>query len=347
MWLIGLRDLQWRLRRFLIGMFATALVFAITLLLSGLTASLRNEPRRIVRAIGADAWVVPAGVSGPFTSTQPIAGALVAQVASSPGVREASVLVLARATAQLPALPDINVVGYQLGELGAPRVRGGRSLDHDGELVVDASLHARVGSRLQLGKRAFEVVGTTKGMTYFGGTPVVFMTLHDAQILLYDGAPVATTIVTKGTPRGLAPDVAVMSNAQVLEDLRRPVDVGAQTIGFLDVLLWAIAAGIIGAILYMSAIERMSDFAVLKAMGASNRFVMTALAMQASIVAITAAAAAMVLAALLGPVFPMPVEIPLIAYPALLIIALVVGLLASAAGLRRAVRVDPASAFGG
>jgi len=138
-----------------------------------------------------------------------------------------------------------------------------------------------------------------------------------------------------------------MSNAQVLEDLRRPVDVGAQTIGFLDVLLWAIAAGIIGAILYMSAIERMSDFAVLKAMGASNRFVMTALAMQASIVAITAAAAAMVLAALLGPVFPMPVEIPLIAYPALLIIALVVGLLASAAGLRRAVRVDPASAFGG
>jgi len=61
---------------------------------------------------------------------------------------------------------------------------------------------------------------------YFGGTPVVFMTLHDAQMLLYDGARVATTIVTKGLPRGLAPDLAVMSNARVLEDLRRPVDVG-------------------------------------------------------------------------------------------------------------------------
>ena len=32
-----------------------------------------------------------------------------------------------------------------------------------------------------------------------------------------------------------------MSNARVLEDLRRPVDVGAQTIGFLDVLLWAVS----------------------------------------------------------------------------------------------------------
>jgi putative ABC transport system permease protein len=347
MWLIGLRDLQWRLRRFLIGMLATALVFAITLLLSGLTASLHNEPRRIVHAIGADAWVVPAGVSGPFTSTQPIAIALLAGVASGPGVHEAAAVLLARATVRLPALSDVNVVGYQVGKLGAPRVRNGRSIAHDGELVVDASLGADVSGRLKLGKGTFTIVGTTRGMTYFGGTPVVFMTLHDAQVLLYDGAPVATAIVTKGTPRGLAPDVAVLSNAQVLDDLRRPVDVGAQTIGFLDVLLWAVAAGIIGAILYMSALERVRDFAVLKAIGASNRYVMTALAMQAVILAITAAAAAMLLAALLSPVFPMPVEIPPIAYPALLVIALVVGLLASAAGLRRAVRVDPASAFGG
>ena len=347
MWLIGIRDLQWRLRRFLVGMLATGLVFAITLLLSGIAASLHNEPQRIVRAFAADAWVVPAGVSGPFTSTQPLAVALVRRVASSPDVRATSAVVLARGTARLPTLPDVNVVGYQLGGLGAPRVHDGRPIRHDGELVVDATLGRHVGDRLGLGKRTFTVVGTARGMTYFGGTPVVFMTLRDAQLLLYDGSPVATAIVTKGRPRGLAPDVAVLTNAQVLADLRRPVDVGAQTIGFLDVLLWAVAAGIIGAILYMSAIERIRDFAVLKAVGASNRFVMSALALQATILAITAALTAMLLAALLGPVFPMPVEIPAIAYPALLVVALVVGLLASAAGLRRAVRVDPAAAFGG
>jgi putative ABC transport system permease protein len=347
MWLIGIRDLRWRLRRFLIGMIATGLVFAITLLLSGLTAALHNEPARIVRAIGADNWVVPAGVSGPFTSTQPMPASSAARDASTPDVRQASAVVLARATVRLPTLSDANVVGYQLGKLGTPLLRQGRPVRSYGELVVDASLGARIGRTLQLGKRMFTVVGVTTGMTYFGGTPVLFMTLHDAQALLYDGAPVATAIVTKGTPRGLAPDVAVLSNAQVLEDLRRPVDVGAQTIGFLDVLLWAVAAGIIGAILYMSALERASDFAVVKAMGASNLFVMSALAMQATILAITSAGAAMLLAALLSPLFPMPVEIPAIAYLALLLVAVVVGLIASAAALRRAVRADPALMFGG
>jgi len=72
---------------------------------------------------------------------------------------------------------------------------------------------------------------------------------------------------------------------------------------------------------------------------------MTALAMQASIVAIAAAVRRDGSRGRCSArCSPMPVEIPaLIAYPALLIIALVVGLLASAAGLRRAVRVDPAS----
>jgi putative ABC transport system permease protein len=346
-WLIGIRDLQWRLRRFVIGVAATALVFAITLLLSGLTAALHNEPRRIVHAVGADAWVVPSGVSGPFTSTEPLPVALVQRIRSRPGVDAAAALVLARATVRVPTLSDINVVGYQLGALGAPAVRHGRGIEHNGELVVDDSLGPRVGNRLQIGGRTFSIVGSAHRMTYFGGTPVVFMTLRDAQELLYNGAPYATTIVTTGTPHDLGPGLSVLDNGEVLADLRRPVDVGAQTIGFLDVLLWAVAAGIIGAILYMSALERIRDYAVLKAIGVSNRFIMQAVALQATLLAVASAIAAMVLARILGPVFPMPVEVPAIAYPALFAIAIVVGLLASAAALRRALHADPATAFAG
>jgi len=69
---------------------------------------------------------------------------------------------------------------YQLVELGAPRVSGGRSIDHDGEVSSTASLHARVGRRAQARKARVRGCRTTKGMTYFGvGPPVVFMTLHD------------------------------------------------------------------------------------------------------------------------------------------------------------------------
>ncbi|MDQ1521926.1 MAG: putative transport system permease protein, partial [Actinomycetota bacterium] len=50
---------------------------------------------------------------------------------------------------------------------------------------------------------------------------------------------------------------------------------------------------------------------------------------------------------LLSPFLAMPAEISAGAYTLLPIIAVIVGLLASLAGLRRAVGVDPALAFGG
>ena len=71
------------------------------------------------------------------------------------------------------------------------------------------------------------------------------------------------------------------------------------------------------------------------------------LALQAVVVALLAAALGVVLAQLLAPVFPMIVVVPMRAYLALPVIAIAIGLLASVAGLRRAVAVDPALAFGG
>ena len=66
---VSLRDLQWRRRRFLIGVLATGLVFALTVVMSGVNASFHNEINRTVNAFAADKWIVPADVSGPFTST--------------------------------------------------------------------------------------------------------------------------------------------------------------------------------------------------------------------------------------------------------------------------------------
>ena len=54
-----------------------------------------------------------------------------------------------------------------------------------------------------------------------------------------------------------------------------------------------------------------------------------------------------VLSFVLGPTFPMKVVIPTSALALLPVIAIFVGLAASIAGLRRAVTVDPALAFGG
>jgi putative ABC transport system permease protein len=138
-----------------------------------------------------------------------------------------------------------------------------------------------------------------------------------------------------------------MSGARVRTDLERPLASSTQTIGLLDALLLVVAAGIIGSILYLSALERVRDFAVLKATGASNLTLLAGLALQALLLAAVAALLAVFLANLLAPVFPFSIEIPTSAYLRLAVLTLVVGLIATLAGLRQAVGVDPALAFGG
>lgn len=64
-------------------------------------------------------------------------------------------------------------------------------------------------------------------------------------------------------------------------------------------------------------------------------------------VARSAAVVGGILSLLLAPLFPMTVVVPLSAFVALPAIATVIGLLASVAGLRRVVAIDPALAFGG
>jgi putative ABC transport system permease protein len=133
----------------------------------------------------------------------------------------------------------------------------------------------------------------------------------------------------------------------VISDLQRPLKQATQTINFLCVLLWIVAAGIIGSIVYLQALERVRDFAVLKATGTTNSALLGGLALQAVLLSLLSAVAAVVLAALLSPLLAMPAEISRGAYLLLPVIAVIVGLLASLAGLRRAVGVDPALAFGG
>ena len=83
---VSLRDLQWRRRRFLIGVFAAGLVFALAVVLTGISASFVNEVSRTINAFHADEWVVSTKATGPFTSTTLLPDIVLAAAAAQPGV---------------------------------------------------------------------------------------------------------------------------------------------------------------------------------------------------------------------------------------------------------------------
>ena len=86
-------------------------------------------------------------------------------------------------------------------------------------------------------------------------------------------------------------------------------------------MLWIVAALVVGSVIYLSALERLRDFAVFKAIGVSTRNIAAGLAMQAIVVALLAALVGAVLSLALGPLFPMQVIVPGAAFVALPVIA--------------------------
>jgi ABC-type lipoprotein export system ATPase subunit len=119
------------------------------------------------------------------------------------------------------------------------------------------------------------------------------------------------------------------TNSQIETDLRTPVKNAISTIAAIRVLMWLVAALIIGAVAYLSAIDRVRDFAVLKAVGGSSRTLAMSLMLQAVLAALLAALIAVGLARLMTPTVTIPVVFQGSAVLLLLAVAAIVGVLSS------------------
>lgn len=347
MLLLGLRELQWSRRRFAVAVLATALVFALGLLMSGVSASFDNEIDRTVGSFGADAWLLRSESFGPFTgpATMPVERAHDAR--RLPGVRRADPVAVLRATTTTPSRRNVNLLGVVPGGVGAPQGWEGRVIGQRGTALVDASLGLAVGDLIDLNGKSLRVGAVTRGQTYFAGIPTVTVSLGEAQRLALDGRPLATAIVTRGRPTAVPRGFAMLGNRAVARDLERPVRQAKQTIGLIRLLLWAVAAGIIGAIVYLSVLERTRDFAALKAIGVSTAHLLGGLVIQAVLLSLLSALLAVAIEEAIAPTVAMSVEVPVLAYVSLPVVAVAVGVVASFVGLRRAVGVDPALSFAG
>jgi putative ABC transport system permease protein len=340
--MLAVRDLRWRRRRFVIALAATGLVFTLAMLMTGVKAGLDAEPGRAVRSFHADAWLVSAGVAAPFGGASPFAAALVDRVRANPGVSRADPVAILGATV---ARRSANIIGVVPDGVGAPSERIAQILAR-GLAVVDESLDVRVGAQLQIAGVTLRVGGLTHGMTYFGGQPMVLVSLHQAQQLAFGGAPLATAIVTRGHPAQLPPGLVSLSNAEVRDSLARPVAGADQVITLIRALMWVVAGGIIAVILYLSALEQVSDFSVLKAIGMATATLVSMLAFEGLVISLASGLLAMGLTALLSPAMGLAVVLSTGSYLGLFGVAIAVGIVGSSMAVRRAVSVQPALAVG-
>jgi putative ABC transport system permease protein len=345
---ITVRDMQWRARRFALGAIATALVFAATLLLAGLHAAFINEATDTVASFNADRWIVPAGVSGPFTQNVPLSAAQQAAAQRAAGVSHATPVVLSAVVVTLHGNEqNVDLIGYRPGGVFTPRISAGRAPHAAGEVAVDPLLKVAIGSLVTIEGRRLRVVGEVSGLTYNVGTPALVMTLGAARGLVFGGEPQASAVITRGVPRNLPAGLRAMTNQAVATDLRRPLSTATSAIEVLAILLFVVAIGVIGLMVYLSSLDRLPEFAVYKAVGVASSVLLSSLIVQTLVFALLAAVLAVLASLVMAPHFPIPVSIGVGLYAALFGAAIIVGLAASAVGIRQVTSVDPAAAFAG
>lgn len=345
-WLVSLRDLAWRKRRFAVGVVVTGVVFGLTLMLAGISASFGNEATRSVAAFHADGWVVPVGDAGPFMSSATMPAAEAATVAGLPGVRSAAPIAILRASLTYHRVKEINLIGVPQGSFAMPALLGGRLPDHRGEAVVNRSTHVPLGAQITIAGRPFRVVGRTSGLTYRANVPSVYVLLEDAQDAAYGGQPLAAAVAVRGLPAQVPGGRVLLGNAAVRSDMLGPLRNPIKLINSVEALLWIVAALIIGSIVYLSTLDRTRDFAVFKATGSATSRLLAYLAVQAAVLAGSAYVLGLAVSGVLVPRAAMPSEVPTAAYLTLLAVAAFVAVAASLTGFRRSARVDPALAFG-
>ena len=173
----ALRDMQWRRRRFVVAIVSTGLVFAMTLVLTGLANGFRVEAERTVDSMGVDAFVVKAGAPGPFLGSTPFAQVDLTQVAGAPGVVATAPLATAAATIREgTATRNATAFGAPERGPGMPRVAQGRAPSTPDEVAVSSTLGRHVGDELQVGAHTLRIIGIVPNSTALAKMPNIFLT---------------------------------------------------------------------------------------------------------------------------------------------------------------------------
>ncbi len=344
MLLSTLRDLQHRAVRFLVVSSLSALVLSLLFVMTGLVEQFNREPFDAVNAIGGTHWILPQGVPSPITATAAIPASTVALVDAA---GTASPVVVARANlAHGQRDEEVVLVGREVGGMGISPPVSGRAAVRAGEVVLDTSAGVAVGTSVMVGDRPFTVVGLIEDATLLAGIPLAFVQLADAQQVVFGGEDVVSAILSdQARPRSLPDGLHLVSADAIAQDALGPLEGAVSTIDLVRALLWVIAAVIIGGVMYLSALERGRDHAVMRAMGAPTATLAVGLAIQAAFVGLLGALGGAALQSVIAPSFPLRVRVPPDAFWQVPVAAVCVAVAASIAGMWRVVRTDPARAF--
>lgn len=361
---VGRRFLFADRRRATLTVLGVASSLLLVLVLDGIFAGAIDRVTYYIRTSPADVFVSQSGVRTMHMSASALPAVTADLVEAVPGVAWATPIAFASGSVAGPRGRQLSyLIGYDTGtgRGGPTNLTAGRA-PRAGEAVLDVQAANQLG--LDLGDR-FTVMGTQVRAVGFstGGSSItnttVFVDLEEFARIHDDRTSYVLAAVDPDTEPSVVAarigervqGVTVQTREQFAASEARVVsDMSADLLRLMSTIGLSIALAVIALGLMTATLNRLRDYAVLKALGARTGRLAGSVAMQVLLTVALAAAVATIAA--VGLAWLLPVAAPKIQISVTAAVvaqttgsALLVGLLAALWPLRRIAALDAATAF--
>ena len=330
---IFLKDMIYRQERVVLTIIGITLLIALILFLGGIMNGMKIQARQYVESTGADIWISAKGSGGAFIGFSLLVPEYLAFLRHDKRLTADSVSPLVFAQAR----PIIRgkagkaiVVGYKRDKLGGPRhaIEGRMFTPSEfedyrpqdlplAEVVVDEKMGLTIGERITIGGKELKVVGKTKSLMFVLDTPLLFMDIRTAQDVLLDNYLHVNMMIAKSKGNHNVSEIATDLNQrgsievrtldQTLDDIIDTyVDEPMKAVTFLRVMLCLAAFILVTMITYVTTLEKTQEIGILKAIGASNHYVMLLILKQVALTSVIGVVFGLILSylfAIFAPIF--------------------------------------------
>ena len=338
-------DIRHHLFRFGLTANGVALLFTAMIGMVGLYRGVVYEALIIIENVGADLWITQGGRAGPFAEYSAISGALERRLEGIPGVVWSRKFIQFNQQFQIGdrrIRMAVTGLDYPADTSSWVPLSAGRSF-YSGhyEAVADRSLGLPLGVQIRIARDDYTIVGVTAGQVDMAGDGILFVTISDAQTIrdaftseaiLLKRASAAVPISDWHDKKNVA---AVMVKLQPGADLERVKDfirswgdvevysrqeqeeillnsrlwrLRVQILAFV-VMTLLVTITVVGLSIYTMTLEKIHQIALLKLMGARDRFIVMMILQQALLIGATAYLGGLLIAHIIFPHFPRTVII--------------------------------------
>lgn len=376
---LAIRELRFAKGRFMLMGSVVSLIAILMVLLSGLSSGLVNDGVSGLKKLPVTSLAFQEDVSADSAFTRSaVSKDTVETWADQPGVAEAAPLgsALVNGESESGVEIDLALFGVEPGTFIDPEVVEGQRLTGDAGQVVISETAAETGIGLgdvivlEMSETELTVVGIMEGQHTFGHVDMAYVPLETWQEVrsgIREGEQahphvyefVTAVAVQAEDGSALADgDFAAGDREAETTSLTLEESFGASpgytaetlTLQMIQVFLYGISALVVGAFFTVLTIQRTQEIAVLRAMGASTRYLLRDALAQSLLLLLGSIAVGVGIglamgAWLSGTPMPFVLEAPPIILATVLLLAL--GMVGAIVAVLRISRVDPLTALGG